>query len=156
MLHHEGGRQIDSKLAFFQALPIVCFIRRINLNYISNSICTRRSPRFLNMETFLWSLSCSSSLISSPIHSGVSIQMARYPRLREETERIITTYIRYVHQKCSYFAPSRQKRTRHDPKILDYVTLPGLWGLLSLRCTKAKIIYLTLSGRRSRSARSRS
>ena len=82
--------------------------------------------------------------------------MARYPRLREETERIITTYIRYIHQKCSYFAPSRQKRTRQDPKILDYVTLPGLWGLLSLRCTKAKIIYLTLSGRRSRSARSRS
>ena len=24
------------------------------------------------------------------------MQMARYPRLREETERIITTYIRYI------------------------------------------------------------
>merc|ERR1712088_477640 len=31
---------------------------------------------------------------------GVAGKMARYPRLREETERIITTYIREKEQKC--------------------------------------------------------
>ena len=65
LLHHEGERQIDCKLAFFQALPMVCFIRRISLicqtvTYISNSICTTRFPRFLKTRMFLWSLFCSS------------------------------------------------------------------------------------------------
>lgn len=30
----------------------------------------------------------------------VKLQMSRYPRLREETERIITTYVRQREQMC--------------------------------------------------------
>lgn len=32
--------------------------------------------------------------------SFVKLQMSRYPRLREETERIITTYVRQREQMC--------------------------------------------------------
>merc|ERR1719499_380658 len=42
---------------------------------------------------------CSFSLMLAMVRD-VAAKMARYPRLREETERIITTYIREKEQKC--------------------------------------------------------
>ena len=66
----EGGRQIDCKLAFFQALPIECFIRITwfsKLTFISNSICSicREDPQdYWNWKCFVGH--CSALLFSLP------------------------------------------------------------------------------------------
>ena len=119
LLHHEGERQIDCKLAFFQALPMVCFIRRISLicqtvTYISNSICTTRSPRFLKTLMFLWSLFCS-SLTFLHNHSlwcfHIDGSLSTTPRGNRENHHHLHQVPGTFIKNCSNFASNGPRRT---------------------------------------------
>ena len=53
------------------------------------------------------------SLLSTPPLHPLLNQMSRYPRLRDETERILTTFLREQEQKCKDHV-SRGERRRGD------------------------------------------